>query len=75
MEHRTAMRPKRVIEISELKAELQRLQEEMEILRIERDIALDRVNDKESAENATELNNRGLEVFRFWGIPVRPLCP
>jgi len=69
------MRPKRVIEISELKAELQRLQEEMEILRIERDIALDRVNDKESAENATELNNRGLEVFRFWGIPVRPLCP
>ena len=62
------MTAKRVTEISELEAKLQRLQREMEILRIERDNALDLSSDDKNAEDATELNNRGLEVFRFWAF-------
>ena len=43
------MTAKRVTEISELEAKLQRLQREMEILRIERDNALDLLGVKVSA--------------------------
>lgn len=58
-------------DISDLEAELQGLQEQMNTLRMELELAYD----EDLEKNAAEPSERGLEVFRFWAVraatPVR----